>query len=218
MSYPYYRVVVPLFALALAACASTPRQPQATTAAAPAAASSWAPGPERQEGRRILSYRPSRDIQLPPFVVEHRYDDAFRVDGKDIAVTVEFGFDYGRGATVQRVYLRDGTPYSQRELPGVKLKGTEEEMDLAFAIAREDPALAETLAQPNLSFYGGFAYFEADDPGCGDRSRCLHVIVTGGYNNETTFAHAIVDLVQRRVVHPFYGVMAGKTPPQQASQ
>lgn len=205
MPYPNTRVVLPLIALALGACASTPRQPAPPpTATAAAAKSSWAPGPERQEGRRILSNRRSSDIQLPQFVAERRYDDVFRENGKDIAVSVEYGWDYSRGVTVERVYLRDGTPYSQRDMPGVKLTGTDEEMDLAFALAREHPDLAKTLAQPDLNFYGGFSYFEANDPGCGAHTRCVHVIVSGGYNAETTVAHAIVDLMHRRVVHPFY--------------
>jgi hypothetical protein len=219
MPYPYYRALVPLLALALGACASTPRQAAApaTTAATTTANASWAPGSERLEGRRVLSNRASRDIQLPDFVAERRYDDVFRENGKNIAVSVEYGWDYKRGITVERVFLRDGTPYSQRDMAGVKLTGTDEEMDLAFALAREEPALAEVLAQPNLNFYGGFSFFEASDPGCGAGTRCVHVIVSGGYNAETTVAHAIVDLMHRRVVHPFYethpGVAGSPQPP-----
>lgn len=216
------RMFAALVVLALAGCASTP--PQVESAAAPAAKEptaaellDWAATTGGSGVSRGV-IRPSREIQLPEFTVQRRYDTVFREDGKDIGVTVEYGWNYARGVAVKQVFLRDGTPYRQSELPGTTLRASNLEMELAYSLAREYPALNAALTQPGLFFYGGFAYYQIDDPGCGRGSRCVHVIVSRGSNSEIPVAHAIVDLMQRRVVHPFSGPHEHEATAQQLAQ
>lgn len=198
----------------LAACAAAPPRGTAAPVGAAGQRDVAATGPGALgtlagtagvAGPLLSDSRASREIQLPALVVVRRYDDVFRENGADLPVTVEYVWDYARGVGVERVYTRDGQPHSQRDLPGQTLNFTDTEMELAFALAREHERLGPVLAESGLRFYGGFAYREADDPGCSQRSRCVHVIVSGGDDGERPVAHAIVDLMKRVVVHPFYG-------------
>jgi hypothetical protein len=152
----------------------------------------------------VSSAKASRDITLPGYVVVRRYQDVYKYAGADVPVTVEYGWDYRRGIAVERVYDRDGGAAREtRDRPGLTLNLTDAELELAFALAREHPELAIALSQPDLNFYGGFSYESPDDPVCTTGSRCVHVIVSAGDGN-TAVAHAIVDLMTRKVVDPHY--------------
>ena len=74
------------------------------------------------------------------------------------------------------------------------------EASLAIALAREEPSLHELLSAPDLNFYAGFVLRNENDAGCKAGSRCVHVIVSRG-DGQQHVAHAIVDLMTRRVVH-----------------
>ena len=196
----------------LAACSSAPPRAGAPAAAATTAPAKTGPGQlgtlsgtAGVTGPQLSSARASADIQLPGILVIRRYDDVFSDHGKNLPVTVEYAWDYTRGVGIERVYTRDGQPYSQRDLPGQTMNFTDTEIELAFALAREDDGLRAVLSQPDLRFYGGFAYRDVNDDGCGEASRCVHVIVSAGADGERAVAHAIVDLQQRKVVHPFFG-------------
>ena len=78
---------------------------------------------------------------------------------------------------------------------------------VAALSAKADQVIADNADQIEYRVQqdGGFAFREAGDPGCSDGSRCVHVIVSGGDDGQRPVAHAIVDLMRRRVVHPFYG-------------
>lgn len=196
-----------LLAALLSGCAAAPPRSAAPVAAASAGPGSLGTvsGTAGVAGPQLSAARASADIRLPEVVVIRRYDDVFRDNGANLPVTVEYAWDYARGLGIERVYTRDGTPYSQRDLPGQTMNFTDAEMELAFALSREHAQLGPVLAQPDLRFYGGFAFRDAADPGCSDGSRCVHVIVSGGDDGQRPVAHAIVDLMRRRVVHPFYG-------------
>jgi hypothetical protein len=193
----------------LAACAGTPPR---DVAAPPVAAAPAQPGVLKrlsstsgEAGPGLSAARASRDIQLPALVPVRRYDDVFRENDADVPVIVEYIWDYQRGLGVEQVYTRDGKPRSRRDLPGYTMNFTDLEMELAFALAREHVQLGPLLREPGLNFYGGFAYFDASDADCRQGSRCVHVIVSGGDDGQRPVVHAIVDLMKRKVVHPFYG-------------
>lgn len=214
-SFNRLRFAAPLLAACLlAACAAAPPRGTAAPAVAAGQRDVAATGPGTLgtlagtagvAGPQLSDSRASSEIRLPAIVVVRRYDDVFRENGANLPVTVEYVWDYARGVGVERVYTRDGQPHSQRDLPEQTLNFTDTEMELAFALAREHTSLGPVLAQRGLRFYGGFAFREASDPGCGQHSRCVHVIVSGGDDGERPVAHAIVDLMKRVVVHPFYG-------------
>lgn len=146
----------------------------------------------------------SHTIHLPDYVAVRRYDDVFREEGRNVPVTVEYGWDYRRSSAIERIFERGGsTLRSERAMPGLTLNVTDAELELAFALAREYPELKGLLNQPDLNFYGGFSYEDAEDAVCRAGSRCVHVIVSAGDGNRSV-AHAIVDLASRKVVHPFF--------------
>lgn len=144
----------------------------------------------------------SRDIQLPDYVPVRRYQDVFTENGTNRKVYVEYGWDYRRGVSVETVYDVDGKPTRRVEQPGTMLNFTDRELELAIALAREHPQLKSELAADDLNFYAGFVFMESDVPGCGRKSRCVHVIVSAG-DGQRHVAHAIVDLMARKVVKPF---------------
>jgi hypothetical protein len=197
------RLVFPLAAAGLlAACAAAPQR--TPVEAAPGALPPLS-GTAGEAGPQLSASRASRDIQLPALLTIRRYDDVFRENGTDVPVTVEYAWDYRRGLGVEQVYTRDGQPRSRRDLPGNTMNFTDLEMELAFALTREHAQLGPLLREPGLNFYGGFAYFDAGDADCRQGSRCVHVIVSGGDDGQRPVVHAIVDLMRRKVVHPFFG-------------
>ena len=200
--------VATLAAALLAACAGprVQRMPQAPRTLAHVSSSAGETGPG------VSATKASRDIVLPSYVVVRRYDDVFREDDRNVPVTVEYGWDYLRRSAIERVYARGSdTLRSERAIAGLTLNVSDAELELAFALVREEPQLATVLSQPQLNFYGGFSYEEADDPDCGAGSRCIHVIISAG-DGQRAVAHSIVDLATRRVVHPFYA------PPPEAGE
>jgi hypothetical protein len=196
--------------LLLAACAPSPTKPVQAPARTAGLSSSAGVG-----GTGAASVvKASSEIHLPDYVAVRRYDDVFREEGRDVPVTVEYGWDYRRSSAIERIYERGGSRLrSERAMPGLTLNVTDAELELAFALTRENPELRTLLIQPDLNFYGGFSFEEADDPVCRTGSRCIHVIISAG-DGERSVAHAIVDLATRQVVHPFYvpPPEAGKKP------
>lgn len=152
-------------------------------------------------GRNIDTSVPSSSIQLPDYVPVRRYQDVFTIDEKNKRVIVEYAWDYRAGVAVEKVYDESGSEISRAEQPGTTLSFTDRELELAIALTREDPRLANLFDADDMNYYAGFAYREPDDPDCGEGSRCVHVIVSEG-DGQRHVAHAIVDLMTRRVVHP----------------
>ncbi len=64
-----------------------------------------------------------------------------------------------------------------------------------------DERLRDVLAEPGLHYYAGFPYRQVEQPMCAAHSRCVHVIVSAD-DGQRHVAHAIVDLMTRKVVLP----------------
>ena len=151
-------------------------------------------------GDKLRTDLASNEIVLPDYVPVRRYGDVFTTDGVNRKVIVEYGWDYHQGIVVETVYDENGDRLSRTEKPGFTLNFSNEELELAIALAREEPSLHERLSASDLNFYAGFAYREAKEPDCSAGSRCVHVIVSAG-DGQRHVAHAIVDLMSRRVIH-----------------
>ncbi|WP_440223732.1 hypothetical protein ACQQ2N_00640 [Dokdonella sp. MW10] len=158
----------------------------------------------------------SAGIRLPDYVPVRRYHDVFTLDGANRKVVVEYGWDYKAGLVVEHVYDEAGHELSRTEKPGYTLNFTDRELELAIALAREDAQLAPLLTADGLNYYAGFPYREASDQGCQERSRCVHVIVSAG-DGQRHVAHAIVDLMTRRVIHAQLDPERGPDPPPRSS-
>ena len=169
-----------LFLAALSAC-SQPTKPSATSA------------------ESVVSARPSG------FVSVREYVDSVKTDHGDQYQNVQYGWDYDRGVAMERITTLEGELVSENEQPALTLRATEAEMDYAYALVRADPRLKQTAIRKDARFYGGFSFADRehlDDPTrpCQEKSRCVHVMVSGGPNGEENIAHAIVDLALGQVV------------------
>ena len=151
-------------------------------------------------GSHVRTDVASKDIVLGDYVPVRRYGDVFTTDGVNRKVFVEYGWDYKRGMVIETVYDAAGKQQSRSDKPGYTLNFTDRELELAIALAREEPSLRQALSASDLNFYAGFAYRESKEPLCGEGSRCVHVIVSAG-DGQRHVAHAIVDLMTRRVAH-----------------
>ncbi|SFN48953.1 hypothetical protein [Dokdonella immobilis] len=151
-------------------------------------------------GDKLRTDLASSDIVLADYVPVRRYGDVFTTNGVNRKVIVEYGWDYRRGVVVETVYDENGERLSRIDKPGYTLNFSNEELELAIALAREETSLHERLSASDLNFYAGFAYREAKEPDCSAGSRCVHVIVSAG-DGQRHVAHAIVDLMSRRVIH-----------------
>lgn len=198
-------VLAGLLFAAIAGCATTtptgvPADHQASTPKwqwTPASASAGV------GGGNVRTDLASADVQLPDYVAVRRYGDVFTIDGRNIQVVVEYGWDYRKGVAVETVRnASDGSMMSQTDKPGETLNFTDRELELAIALAREHPQLKELLSAKDLNFYAGFPFREASQQGCYQLSRCVHVIVSAG-DGQRHVAHAIVDLETRKVVLPY---------------
>ncbi len=188
-------------ALVLAACGSRPSVRGADAAAADGARDlSPLSASAGVGGGSVRTDLASATIRLPEYVPVRRYRDVFTTDGVNRRVVVEYGWDYRAGLVVEHVYDESGHVLSRTEKPGYTLNFTDRELELAIALAREDKQLAPLLVDTDLNYYAGFPYREASDQGCRERSRCVHVIVSAG-DGQRHVAHAIVDLMTRRVIH-----------------
>lgn len=148
--------------------------------------------------------------RMQGYVTLYRYQDRFRVEGKEVVRDVEYGWDYARGMTVLKMFDADGQMVSSEDRPGESLRLTDAENARAEALVRTHPQLEQIVNQPGDTtiWIGGFIFRDPDDPFCKPGSRCVHVIASKdqGY---TPVAHAIVDLMRDRVVHPFFIQQAG---------
>jgi len=182
----------------LVACGTKRVQPEA--AGAGQAPLSFLSASAGVGGNKVRVDRASADIVLPDYQAVRRYADVFTESGVNRKVYVEYGWDYRRGIVVETVYDERGTPLERTDKPGYTLNFSDQELELAIALAREEPSLQVLLSAADLNFYAGFAYREAKDPGCAAGTRCVHVIVSAG-DGQRHVAHAIVDLMTRQVIH-----------------
>ena len=195
-------IVLGLASLALAACQPQAVRPQAQAVDAaghrdlsPLSASAGVGGPA------VRVDVASKAITLPDYVPVRRYADVFTIDGANRKVFVEYGWDYARGTVIETVLDADGAVVTRTDKPGYTLNFTDRELELAIALAREDARLRDVLSADDLNFYAGFPYRQVEQPECSEKSRCVHVIVSAG-DGQRHVAHAIVDLMTRRVVLP----------------
>lgn len=139
------------------------------------------------------------------FVSVRKYVDSVKTETGDQYQNVEYGWDYDKGVAIERISTLDGALISKKEWPSLTLRATDAEMEYAYALVRADPRLKATATRKDARFYGGFSFAERenlDDASrpCQEKSRCVHVMVSGGPNGEENIAHAIVDLALGQVV------------------
>lgn len=198
-----------LCVLVIAGCASAPPSSQTSVSNSEAVAEPWQWTPLSSSGGtgggNVRIDLASKDIQLPAYQPIRRYQDFYTYGEKNVPIVVEYGWDYTKGVARETVFdLTTGKLISTTDKPGATMNLSDREVELAIALLREDPQLKALLNTPKLNFYAGFPYREASDPGCYERSRCVHVIVSAGDDGERHIAHSIVDLATRRVIHPNY--------------
>jgi hypothetical protein len=145
---------------------------------------------------------------LPPapsgFVVVRDYMDSQKIDGADRTLHIQYGWDYTRGTAVQKTFEKDGALRESLDQPTLTLQATDAEMDYAYALVKAEPSLHEFSLRQDALYQGGFSLREPGSRDCDIGSRCVHVVVAGGQDGGLSLAHAIVDLMKRKVVEAHY--------------
>jgi hypothetical protein len=189
-------------ALTLLACASQPKGTDATEQRNDAQTANVSSMPLLPVDQKLSG----RDVAEAPapkgFVLVREFVDSVKTPRGDEYQRVVFGWDYDAGVAIEKREHLDGRLISQEPQPALTMITTPEELAYAFWLAKSHPVIAPAMARADSIVSGGFSYREAKDPACFERSRCVHVIVSGGNNGEVPLAHAIIDLMTRRVVHP----------------
>lgn len=178
----FRRSTVLLASIALAACAA---------------------GPVRDAG----PLHPAHDAEsasspaLSGFVVAHAFHHEVKSAGGVQRQFVEHGWDYDRAVAVERISTPEGMLIARTDKPGLILRATDQELDVAVDLVRRHPELADTVAVQGAEFEGGFIHMLPDDPLCHLQSRCVYVLVSldGGRRK---IAQALVDLQSSRVAYP----------------
>jgi hypothetical protein len=159
---------------------------------------------------------PTQSLQKPSgFVLVREYIDSVKTDAGDVYQKVQYGWDYDQGVAVERIYSlqqhfdrssdKANKLISEQAKPGLTLKTTEAELQYAYALIRSHRDLKIICMRQDARFYGGFSLRNDDFSNwCGVKSRCIHVIVSGGPNGEAALAHAIVDLALGQVIDAHY--------------
>ena len=145
------------------------------------------------------------------FVLAREYVDSIKYKSGDQYRKIQYGWDYATGMAVIRTFDMQGVQLSNKLHPEITLAATKGELEYGFALVRKHPALRKAAARVDARLYGGFAYRNGDsvdEPGryCLPKSRCIHVIISGGPTGEVFLEHAIVDLAIGKVVIPKYNV------------
>jgi YD repeat-containing protein len=144
------------------------------------------------------------------YEMNRRVDDVVKLDGLDVRRSVEYGFDYDRGTTLQRTYDAEGRLIEEKLLPSRALRATEREEARLRELVAGHPTLGPVMRRPGLLVHaGGFVVYRPGDPYCSAGSRCIRFIVSAGDGSEQVI-HAVVDLVSDRVVYPHYPDPSGQ--------
>ena len=144
------------------------------------------------------------------YVMVREYVDSVKTDRGDVYQKVQYGWDYDQISAVQRISSMDGKLISAHAEPNLTLETTPKELEYAFALVRQHPELRKMASRFDALISGGFSL--TTDPSeagaanteCGAKSRCIHVIISGGVDGEKSLAHAIVNLASGIVVDPHY--------------
>lgn len=195
-----------LSALLLAACAQTPLAFNESASAPPAAAAASNPAPPMPDIDQFVTLAQIPANVAPPsgYVRVRDYVDSVKTPSGDQYQRVEYGWDYAKGVAVERRSTMDGGLIESAEQPALTLVPTQDEMMYAYHLVAIHPQLSKLVQRKDARLYGGFSLREPDDKYCNQASRCVHVMISGGDNGELALGHAIVDLMRKHVVYPFY--------------
>ena len=146
------------------------------------------------------------------FVLVREYVDSVKTDHGDEYRKVQYGWDYDQGVAVQRISNMDDKLISTRAEPNLTLETTPNELEYAYSLIRQHPDLRKIASQKDALLHGGFSL--TTDPNevnsgpansqCGLKSRCIHIIISGGLDGEKSLAHAIVNLASGLIVDAHY--------------
>ena len=165
------------------------------------------------DSKKIASAAGVATIARPSgYVLVREYVDSVKTDHGDEYQKVQYGWDYALGVAVQRISSMDGKLIREQAEPDLTLETTSNELEYAFELVRKHPALSDIAKRSDARIYGGFSL--KTDPrdvsetpanaACGAKSRCIHVIISGGLTGEKSLAHAIVNLASGLVVDANY--------------
>lgn len=186
--------------LALAGCASTPRN-----------------GPARAMPELVAS-TVSDAGRMKGIVVNRSYEDFFVHDGVETRRRIELAWDYDRATAIRRTYDLDGKLLQTEDIPGAEMRLTPLEDDRVKALVNGYPILGEIAQQPGVVIWaGGFVMRKPGDRYCDRGTRCIYAILAadGGFR---AIRRAIVDLQRDRVVYPDFDAESRNEVPSTAGK
>ncbi len=163
---------------------------------------------------------PAKPVAPTGIVVVRDYVDSIKTDHGDEYRQVQYAWDYGRNVAIVRQYQLDGTLAGIEVEPALTLETTDAELAYAFALVRDDARLGPIANQKGTRLYGGFSLRVGNsapvsarvaDNHCRAKTRCIHVMMSGGKDGELALGHAIVDLSARKIVDHHYAIDADKS-------
>lgn len=137
------------------------------------------------------------------WVIAHRFSHEAKTSNGAQWQSVEYGWDYDQAVAFERTSTMAGELVSHVERPGLILRATEAEQQVAIDLVKRHPDLAATVSRPDAVFESGFIHMELDDEHCHLKSRCVYVLVVLD-QGRTKIAQSIVDLQTERVVYPVF--------------
>ena len=146
------------------------------------------------------------------YVLVREYVDSVKTQHGDEYQKVQYGWDYDQGVAVRRISNMSGKLISAQAEPNLTLETTPNELAYAFSLVRLHPELSSVTTRTDALMHGGFSLTtdptevisSAANTACGAKSRCIHVIISGGIDGEKSLAHAIVNLASGIIVDANY--------------
>jgi hypothetical protein len=154
-----------------------------------------------------LATNPNAALKPSGFVLVREHVDSVKTDLGDQYQRIQYGWDYDIGSAKVITYSMEGELLSTEVANDLTLNTSEAELAYGFELVRSNKELKAASAKPDATLYGGFSYRNATDESpaavfCRSKSRCIHVLISGGVAGEILYGHAIVDLASGKVVDP----------------
>ncbi len=124
--------------------------------------------------------------------------DTIKTPRGEIPRRVDILYDYAKAAAFERWYTMDGRMFFERKFVLNTPTASDEEIEEAFEIVRNDPQLSPAIRWFKAVLDGGFVIEEGRGKACGPGARCLLVQILSP-DRSGQIRVVAVDLVKRNI-------------------
>jgi hypothetical protein len=122
------------------------------------------------------------------------------VDERAIVREVQLVMDYRQGHAILRI-LDDAGEIVETRPARRNPQPSQEEIDVAYGIVREDPSSAAILEAHNAILDGGFILFEEAGKPCSPGTRCMQIFAFRRGAAEVPLFRVVVDMTKNEIVY-----------------